>query len=151
MSTWEEGSLELFEDYSVSIDPSCAIVRNPFSEKKWKNFQFSSLFGSSNSATKVEVIDLNLCIKGTIAVDRWLVVLSLGSGQTRNMALDRYVKISFGLDNLNLILFRVKYKKPLVVCKSQAILSSFKNTQKTLLWFFRMWKMDGNCYIDRII
>lgn len=23
-------------------------------------------------------------------VDRWLVVLSLGSGQTRNMALDRY-------------------------------------------------------------
>ncbi|CDP11009.1 unnamed protein product [Coffea canephora] len=89
LSTWEEGSLELFEDYSVSIDPSCAIVRNPFSEKKWKKFQFSSLFGSSNSATKVEVIDLNLCIKGTIAVDRWLVVLSLGSGQTRNMALDR--------------------------------------------------------------
>lgn len=134
MSTWEEGSLELFEDYSVSIDPSCAIVRNPFSEKKWKKFQFSSLFGSSNSATKVDVIDLNLCIKGTRTVDRWLVVLSLGSGQTRNMALDRYVKIS-----------------PIVVCKSQAILPSFKNTQKTLLWFFQMWKMDGNRYIDRII
>lgn len=89
MSTWEEESLEPFQEYSVQIDPSCAIVRNPFSEKKWKKFQFSSLFGSSNAATKLEVINVNLYTRGVGVVDRWLVMLSLGSGQTRNMALDR--------------------------------------------------------------
>ncbi|CAI9097022.1 OLC1v1033309C2 [Oldenlandia corymbosa var. corymbosa] len=89
LSTWEEGSLEPCEEFSVNLNPSCAILRNPFSQKKWKKFQFSSLFGSSNAAIRLEVMDLTLNIKGTSITDRWLVALSLGSGQTRNMALDR--------------------------------------------------------------
>ena len=92
VSTWEEGSTQLCQDYSVFIDPSSAILRNPFSEKKWRKFQISRLFSSSNAAVKLHVIDVNLFQKGTRFVDRWLVVLSLGSGQTRNMALDRYVE-----------------------------------------------------------
>lgn len=66
-------------------------MRNPFSEKKWRKFQISRLFSSSSSATKSHVIDVNLCLGDRRVIDRWLVVLSLGSGQTRNMALDRYV------------------------------------------------------------
>ncbi|XWS54336.1 hypothetical protein CRYUN_Cryun10bG0081200 [Craigia yunnanensis] len=89
VSTWEEGSTQLCQDYSVFIDPSSAILRNPFSEKKWRKFQISRLFSSSNAAVKLHVIDVNLFQKGTRFVDRWFVVLSLGSGQTRNMALDR--------------------------------------------------------------
>ncbi|KAK8493331.1 hypothetical protein V6N12_000543 [Hibiscus sabdariffa] len=89
VSTWEEGSTQLCQDYSVFIDPSSAILRNPFSEKRWRKFQISRLFSSSNAAVKLHVIDVNLFQKGTRFVDRWLVVLSLGSGQTRNMALDR--------------------------------------------------------------
>lgn len=38
----------------------------------------------------MHVIDVNLYSEGTTVIDRWLVALSLGSGQTRNMALDRY-------------------------------------------------------------
>ncbi|XVE66342.1 hypothetical protein DITRI_Ditri08aG0072500 [Diplodiscus trichospermus] len=89
VSTWEEGSTQLCQEYSVFIDPSSAIARNPFSEKKWRKFQISRLFSSSNAAVKLHVIDVNLFQRGTRFVDRWLVVLSLGSGQTRNMALDR--------------------------------------------------------------
>ncbi|KAK8486465.1 hypothetical protein V6N11_045126 [Hibiscus sabdariffa] len=89
VSTWEEGSTQLCQDYSVFIDPSSAILRNPFAEKRWRKFQISRLFSSSNAAVKLHVIDVNLFQKGTRFVDRWLVVLSLGSGQTRNMALDR--------------------------------------------------------------
>ncbi|KAG4170211.1 hypothetical protein ERO13_A12G134051v2 [Gossypium hirsutum] len=70
-STWEEGSTQLCQDYA------------------WRKFQISRLFSSSNAAVKLHVIDVNLFQKGTRFVDRWLVVLSLGSGQTRNMALDR--------------------------------------------------------------
>jgi sacsin len=66
-------------------------MRNPFSEKKWRKFQLSRLFSSSNAAIKMHVIDVNLCSEGTTFIDRWLLVLTLGSGQTRNMALDRYV------------------------------------------------------------
>ncbi|GLT87071.1 hypothetical protein SLE2022_051720 [Rubroshorea leprosula] len=88
-STWEEGNAQLCLDYSASIDSSCAIMRNPFLEKKWRKFQLSRLFGSSNAASKLHIIDVNLFQKGTRFVDRWLVSLSLGSGQTRNMALDR--------------------------------------------------------------
>ncbi|KAK6241558.1 hypothetical protein SCA6_006947 [Theobroma cacao] len=89
LSTWEEGSTQLRQDYSVFIDSSSAILRNPFSEKKWRKFQISRLFSSSNAAIKLHAIDVNLLQKGTRFVDRWLVVLSLGSGQSRNMALDR--------------------------------------------------------------
>uniref|UniRef100_A0A9I9DSX1 RING-type domain-containing protein n=1 Tax=Cucumis melo TaxID=3656 RepID=A0A9I9DSX1_CUCME len=88
-STWDQDGLHLDQDYSVSVNLSSAIARNPFSEKKWKKFQLSRLFSSSNAATKVHAIDVILLQGETRFVDRWLVVLSLGSGQTRNMALDR--------------------------------------------------------------
>lgn len=91
ISTWEEGNPQPCEDCSVSIDLSSAIMRNPFSEKKWRKFQISRLFNSSNAATKLHVIDVHLNNGTARVVDRWLVALSLGSGQTRNMALDRYV------------------------------------------------------------
>lgn len=91
LSIWEQGSPQPSLDYSVDIDPLYSVSRNPFSEKKWKKFQLSSLFSSSNSAIKLQVIDVNFWKQGTKVVDRWLVVLSLGSGQTRNMALDRYI------------------------------------------------------------
>ncbi|XP_057477891.1 uncharacterized protein LOC130765480 [Actinidia eriantha] len=89
LSTWDEGSPQLCQDYSIYIDSSYAIKRNPFSEKKWRKFQISRLFSSSNAAIKLNVIDVNMYQGGNRAVDRWLIVLSLGSGQTRNMALDR--------------------------------------------------------------
>lgn len=89
MSRWEEGNLQPLEDYSVCVDSSSARVRNPFSEKKWRKFQISRLFSSSNAATKMNVIDIT-CHQGESKVaDRWVTVLSMGSGQTRNMALDR--------------------------------------------------------------
>ncbi|XP_026408158.1 sacsin-like isoform X2 [Papaver somniferum] len=89
LSTWEEGSLQPVQDYSVCIDPMLATVRNPFSEKKWRKFQISRLFSSSNASIKVHTIDVHLLEGETKVVDKWIVVLSLGSGQTRNMALDR--------------------------------------------------------------
>ena len=91
LSTWEEGNPQPSQDYSVGVDSSAAIIRNPFSEKKWRKFQISRLFSSSNAAIKLHVIDVNMYQGRTRVVDRWLIVLSLGSGQTRNMALDRYV------------------------------------------------------------
>ncbi|KAA8533361.1 hypothetical protein F0562_033106 [Nyssa sinensis] len=89
LSTWEEGSLHPCQNYSIYVDSSYAIARNPFSEKKWRKFQISRLFSSSNAAIKLHIIDVNLYQEGTRVVDRWLIVLSMGSGQTRNMALDR--------------------------------------------------------------
>lgn len=90
LSTWDEGSAQPCQEYSVSVDFSSATLRNPFSEKKWRKFQISRLFSSSNAAVKLHVIDVNLYEESTRVVDQWLVVLCLGSGQTRNMALDRY-------------------------------------------------------------
>ncbi|KAL3825148.1 hypothetical protein ACJIZ3_021177 [Penstemon smallii] len=89
LSTWEDGSPQPSLDYSVKIDPFSADSRNPFSEKKWKKFNLSSIFSSSAAAIKLQVLDLNLNQGGISFIDRWLVVLSMGSGQTRNMALDR--------------------------------------------------------------
>ncbi|KAJ8546588.1 hypothetical protein K7X08_034098 [Anisodus acutangulus] len=89
LSTWEQGSPQPSLEYSVDLDPLYSVSRNPFSEKKCKKFQLSSLFSSSNSAIKLQVIDVSFWKQGTKIVDRWLVVLNLGSGQTRNMALDR--------------------------------------------------------------
>lgn len=40
--------------------------------------------------TKLNVLDLNVYQGGVHVSDKWLTSLSLGSGQTRNMALDRY-------------------------------------------------------------
>ncbi|KAL2560101.1 hypothetical protein AAZV13_20G002600 [Glycine max] len=89
ISTWEEGHSHPSKNFSISIDPSSSILRNPFSEKKWRNFQLSRIFSSSNAVIKMHAIDVNLYSEGTTVIDRWLVALSLGSGQTRNMALDR--------------------------------------------------------------
>ncbi|KAK9115561.1 hypothetical protein Sjap_014508 [Stephania japonica] len=89
ISSWEEGCFVPCQDYLVCVDPSSAIMRNPFSEKKWRKFQISRLFGNSNAMIKFHVIDVHIFQRETKVVDKWLVVLSLGSGQTRNMALDR--------------------------------------------------------------
>ncbi|WCJ40041.1 Zinc finger C3HC4 type (RING finger) family protein [Euphorbia peplus] len=91
LSTWDEGFDQPCLNYSICVGPSSAGMRNPFSEKKWRKFQISRLFSSSNAAVKLHVIDVNLYegATATRVIDRWLVVLSLGSGQTRNMALDR--------------------------------------------------------------
>ncbi|XP_051132159.1 uncharacterized protein LOC127252147 isoform X2 [Andrographis paniculata] len=89
LSTWDDGNPQSSLDYSVDIDPLSASVRNPFSEKRWKKFHLSSIFGSSTAAIKLQVLDLNMVQGGARIVDRWLLVLSMGSGQTRNMALDR--------------------------------------------------------------
>jgi len=78
-------------------------MRNPFSEKKWRKFQLSRLFSSSNAAVKLHVIDVSLYQGSVRVVDRWLVVLSLGSGQTRNMALDRYARCKILLTLSSLI------------------------------------------------
>ncbi|XP_030491993.2 uncharacterized protein LOC115707993 isoform X1 [Cannabis sativa] len=87
--TWEEEGHMPCEDFSICIDPSSAIMRNPFSEKKWRKFQISRLFSSSNAAIKLNVLDVTTKQGDTSFIDQWLVVLTLGSGQTRNMALDR--------------------------------------------------------------
>nr|XP_043609454.1 sacsin [Erigeron canadensis] len=89
LSTWEKKDSKPSQDFLIYADLSHATLRNPFSEKKWKKFQLSNIFGTSSSAVKLHVVDINLHQMGTMVVDRWLVVLSLGSGQTRNMALDR--------------------------------------------------------------
>ncbi|KAM4120132.1 hypothetical protein ACJW30_03G110200 [Castanea mollissima] len=89
LSTWDKGNPQPCQDYSVFVESSSANMRNPFSEKKWRKFQISRLFGSSSAAIKLHIIDVNIFQGGTKVVDQWLVVLSLGSGQTRNMALDR--------------------------------------------------------------
>lgn len=90
ISSWEKGNLQPSLDFSVSIDPSFAIMRNPFSEKKWRKFQIARLFSSSSAAIKTHVIDVHVSRSGSNTTDKWLVVLCLGSGQTRNMALDKY-------------------------------------------------------------
>ncbi|GAB2275278.1 hypothetical protein Dimus_010038 [Dionaea muscipula] len=90
LSTLEDANLHPLQDYAVSVDSSSSITRNPFSEKKWRKFQISRLFSSSAAATtKMHVIDINWFQGKSKVADRWLVVLSMGSGQTRNMALDR--------------------------------------------------------------
>ncbi|KAI4370762.1 hypothetical protein MLD38_019073 [Melastoma candidum] len=89
VSMWEDGSVQPSQEYSISLDSSSALARNPFPEKKWRKFQISRLFNSTNANTKVLPIDVNIERKGSRVVERWLVVLTLGSGQTRNMALDR--------------------------------------------------------------
>ncbi|PKA59238.1 E3 ubiquitin-protein ligase MUL1 [Apostasia shenzhenica] len=60
--TWEDGNLNPSLDYSVSIDPSASIMRNPFTEKKWRKFQLSRLFSSSHAAIKgVAAAHLQVC------------------------------------------------------------------------------------------
>ncbi|KAG8066703.1 hypothetical protein GUJ93_ZPchr0004g39583 [Zizania palustris] len=89
LSTWEDGASQPTLNYSVLVDPSVATLRNPFSEKKWRKFQISRIFASTSAATKMQAIDVQVIESGCSYIDKWFVALSLGSGQTRNMALDR--------------------------------------------------------------
>ncbi|KAM0836846.1 hypothetical protein ACQ4PT_062049 [Festuca glaucescens] len=89
LSTWEDGSSQPTLNYSVLVDPSVANLRNPFSEKKWRKFQLSRIFASTSAAIKMQAIDVHVIESGCSYIDKWFVALCLGSGQTRNMALDR--------------------------------------------------------------
>ncbi|CAM0901691.1 unnamed protein product [Alopecurus aequalis] len=89
LSTWEDGASQPTLNYSVLVDPSVATLRNPFSEKKWRKFQLSRIFASTSAAIKMQAIDVHVIESGCSYIDKWFVALCLGSGQTRNMALDR--------------------------------------------------------------
>ncbi|KAL6651611.1 hypothetical protein ACP70R_010536 [Stipagrostis hirtigluma subsp. patula] len=89
ISTWEVGAPQPNLNYSVLVDPSVASLRNPFSEKKWRKFQISRIFASTSAAIKMQAIDVHVVESGCNYIDKWFVSLCLGSGQTRNMALDR--------------------------------------------------------------
>lgn len=95
-STWEQGNAQPHQDYTLHIDSASAIMRNPFAEKRLKKFQLSRFFSSSNSAVKSQIIEVNQHIGENKLLDRWLVVLSMGSGQSQNMARDRY-KVTYYL------------------------------------------------------
>ncbi|KAK1325685.1 hypothetical protein QJS10_CPA01g00101 [Acorus calamus] len=88
--TWSIGNSYPSLQYSISVDPS--IARNPFSDKKWRKFQISKLFSSSHAAIKLNAMDVHVLQGETKVVDKWLIALSMGSGQTRNMALDSFIK-----------------------------------------------------------
>ncbi|KAM3391279.1 hypothetical protein ACQJBY_012755 [Aegilops geniculata] len=89
LSTWEDAASQATLNYSVLVDPSVATLRNPFSEKKWRKFQISRIFASTSAAIKMQAIDVHVIESGCSYIDKWFVALCLGSGQTRNMALDR--------------------------------------------------------------
>jgi sacsin len=95
VTVWEEGEPGPNELFGVRVDPARAVLRNPFQDKKWGNFkyQLSTMFGSSSSASKVHTIDMLLTENQSKIVDKWLVVQTLGSGHTRDMALDRSVML----------------------------------------------------------
>jgi sacsin len=88
-STWEQGNAQPHQDYTLHIDSASAIMRNPFAEKNLKTSKLSRIFGSSNSGVKSRIIEVNLHIGENKLLDRWLVVLSKGSGQSQNMARGR--------------------------------------------------------------
>ncbi|KAL2612990.1 hypothetical protein R1flu_024682 [Riccia fluitans] len=89
VSAWEEEDPEPHELFSVRIDPARVALRNPFHEKKWRKFQLTSLFGGFSVASKIHSLDVLLTEDGKKTVDKWLVVQTLGSGHTRDIALDR--------------------------------------------------------------
>lgn len=98
-STWEQGNAQPHQDYTLHIDSASAIMRNPFAEKNLKTSKLSRIFGSSNSGVKSRIIEVNLHIGENKLLDRWLVVLSKGSGQSQNMARGRY-KVTYYLLNI---------------------------------------------------
>ncbi|EFJ19830.1 hypothetical protein SELMODRAFT_152901 [Selaginella moellendorffii] len=86
----EQTIIEPFHEvFSVSVGSAFAALRHPFQEKNWRKFQLSNFFGSSNTVTKTHTIDVFLKEDGNTRMTKWLVVQSLSSGQTRDMALDR--------------------------------------------------------------
>ncbi|KAJ7566796.1 hypothetical protein O6H91_02G118900 [Diphasiastrum complanatum] len=89
LSIWEAGESIPQQLFSVGVDPARAALRNPFQEQKWRKFQLSSIFGGFSLPSKVHTIDILLVENGKQIVDKWLVVQSLASGRTRDMALDK--------------------------------------------------------------
>lgn len=92
---WDDDELEPHELFSVRVDPARVALRNPFQEKKWRKFQLTNLFGGFNVASKIHSLDVLLTEDGNQTVDKWLVVQTLGSGHTRDIALDRYCPSPF--------------------------------------------------------
>ena len=93
LSVWDDGKLAPEELFSVRLDPTQAVQRNPFSDKKWRNFQISKFFGGGSTSSRVQPIGV-LTKDGPHrppVLDMWLLAHSLGSGHTRDMALDRWV------------------------------------------------------------
>ncbi|KAH6555606.1 hypothetical protein KP509_1Z241400 [Ceratopteris richardii] len=58
-------------------------------QRNTKKFQLSAIFNSSATATKVRTIDVLVNEDGNCIIDKWLVILSFGYGQTKTLALDR--------------------------------------------------------------
>lgn len=123
LSTWETGESFPCQKYAVSVGPTSAIVRSLFPEKKWRKFQISNLFSSSSVATKLHTIDLCIVEDGSQITDKWLVAITLGSGQTRNMALDRRY-MSYNLAPIAGVAANVSRNgKAMRVCSDNCILS----------------------------
>lgn len=57
-------------------------------KKKWRKFQISNLFSRSSVATELHTIDVCIVEYGSEITDKWLVAITLASGQT-SVALDR--------------------------------------------------------------
>ncbi|XP_057820319.2 uncharacterized protein LOC131033191 isoform X2 [Cryptomeria japonica] len=148
LSSWEGGQTCLSRDYAVSVDPSASILRSPFPEKKWRKFQLSNLFSSSSVATKLYTIDVRIIEDGSEIVDRWFVALTLGSGQTRNMALDRRF-MSYNLAPIAGVAANISRNgKALGVCLNSCILSPLPltclvNLPVTIFGCFLLYHNDG--------
>eukprot|EP00850_Spirogloea_muscicola_P024010 SM000422S15899 [mRNA] locus=s422:514:20866:+ [translate_table: standard] len=89
LSVWEAGEEGPEEIFSSRIDPHQAPYRHAFSEKKWKKFQVSAIFGGHNSRCKLQAVNVQSREGAAVVLDRWLVAQSCGAGQTREKALDR--------------------------------------------------------------
>ncbi|MCO5547273.1 hypothetical protein L7F22_000720 [Adiantum nelumboides] len=88
ISTWESEDPSSVEFFSVKIDPACCSLRNPFIGRLNKKFQLSTIFNSFNTVTKMNTIDVFINQEGNCIMDKWLVVLSFGCGQTKALAVD---------------------------------------------------------------
>ncbi|KAI5066266.1 hypothetical protein GOP47_0018890 [Adiantum capillus-veneris] len=89
LSKWEIEDPYPHDFFSVKVDPACSFLRNPFIGKTNKKFQLSTIFNSSNAVTKMNTIDVFINQDGNCIMDKWLVVLSFGCGQTKTLAIDR--------------------------------------------------------------
>lgn len=91
-------------------------------KKKWRKFQISNLFSSSSVATKLHTIDVCIVEDGSEITDKWLVAITLGSGQT-SVALDRRY-MSYNLAQIAGVATNVSQNgKTTRVCLDNCILS----------------------------
>ena len=87
--TWQASEEKSREYFSVKVDPACVVSRNPFQGKSSKKFQLSAIFNGSTNMTKINTVDVFINEAGNCIIDKWIIVLSFGCGQTKNIALDR--------------------------------------------------------------